>query len=166
MTEKEESVGYVEIQTLRSKYEANFNVYVLTDKPILHLGEFELFDSQGKYQWNYADFDTSELEIYSINETEHLPQSLDRLVRACQQVSPQDKWFQYALLIWSTETKDDLEHEIDEWLSKELGTHKVIVEAVKLPKVKSRKRIPIPKRVWNKVLEKIKTEAETKEHEA
>lgn len=140
----------VEIRTLRDKYDPTHKVYCLVDKP-MPTGEFDV------ESWDYGyRLEERGMDVYSIDEAKALPQILERLDRAMRAVTPEDVLqHRYAIELRSELPKDELEREIDGWLTDE-GFAKVICDAVKLPRVKSVKKIKIPMKAFAEMLERAK----------
>ena len=125
-------------------------MYVLTGNPIAKLGEFNYDD------WDYAYLlERKGIDIDSIEEAKILPRILDTLVRAIKEHYPDEVPFQYVITLRSNLRKSDVEWEIENWLRKE-GVRLKVIEALKLPRVKRRKKIPITESMLNEVLKKKK----------
>jgi hypothetical protein len=150
-TDKEDKViGHIEIREIRDKYEPNYNVFILIDReiPKNKLGDFD------DNEWNYAYlFKEEEIDIYNIEETSILPRPLDALMKAIKKLYPDEVAFSYVIKLWSKLKKLDVEWEVEHWLQDE-GYRVKGIEVVKLPKVKKKKRIPITKSMFEKMLKK------------
>lgn len=145
---EDEIIGHIEIQELRRKFQDNYIVYVLIDKPIQHLGEFD------ENEWNYAYLlDIDEFEIRKIEEAKSLPRELNTLLKAIEEVTG-DKLYAYKITLWSKLTRREVQNKMEDWLKEELETRKIIIDVIKLPKVIKRKRIPITKSIFEKILRK------------
>lgn len=147
----EDKVGHVEIQYLRGEFEDNYIVYVLTNKPIQHTGKFYEDD----WDYAYSFLKSEDIEIRTIHTTRKLPKDLDVLIKAIHKVSPEDKFYAYKFILWSRLSKSDIKEIIEQWLKEELKTHRIFVDVIKLSKVTKRKRIPITKSMFEKMLKKI-----------
>jgi len=148
--DEDKVIGYVKIEELRDKFEPNYKVYVFTGNPITKLGEFD-YDN-----WDYAYLlERKGIDIDSIEEAKTLPRILDALVRAIKEHYSDEVPFQYVITLRSSLRKSDVEWEIENWLRKE-GVRVKVIEVLKLPRVKRRKKIPITESMLNEVLKKKK----------
>ena len=127
-------IGYIEVTEERSKYQPNYKVFALTKQEIKTTDDFKVDE------WDYAG-KLENIEIWSIKPTKRLPRSLAALQHICKEMY--DKvWNSYEMLLWSKNTRQEIEWDINDWLRLEYGEIKLILEVMKLPKI-TRKRIPL-----------------------
>ena len=146
---KGEIAGWVSIQTIRDKYDPSHQVFVLIWDKELKIGEFETG------AWDYA-YTIEGVNIYDIKKAEKLPDFLDRLSLAIKKVSPEDKVNAYVLSVNSELPKSEIESIVTNWLQEEYRDVKLVSGVVKLSRVKSSKKIPIPAEAFDRMIERLK----------